>query len=394
LTSDRNDGAGIYTESSPTIRQCRISGNESDGPSWNHGGGIHVEWHANPLIERNLIADNFVRNGSWNYGAGIYVNFNAEPDIIGNVIVRNGSTGGHRGHGAGIYVDDAAPARIIGNVIHDNTNESGIWNYGGGIYVDFRGSATFVNNTIVANRCIEPPKKGGERGYALGGGIYYWGDGGAIHNNIVASNDPVGVHFEGSIPPAMDYNDCWNNTGGDYSGIVPGPSGFSLNPRFASPSDLHITPASPCLDAGANDHIEGLAAQDWAGNPRLQDGNLDGLAGNGARVDIGADEFSNVLLGASGPPAIGTTIELSTTGTAGLFYALTWGTHTTDLFIDPYGVLLVQPLAILQVAPVPGTLALPLPPMPTLAGATLYLQSIATMNGVGNASNRLDLVLF
>ena len=163
LAGTSNQGAGIRINNcSPTIRDNRITGNASDGTSWNYGGAIYVGGgsSANPLIFHNQIDNNELRNGSWNYGAGIHVASGSRAQIHSNHIHDNrnltiGTAIGGRGHGAGIYC--VGFCEIVSNFIVGNTNNSSSWNYGGGIAVASSGVAQVFNNTIVGNVVTAAP---------------------------------------------------------------------------------------------------------------------------------------------------------------------------------------------------------------------------------------------
>ena len=105
-----------------------------------------------------------------------------------------------------------------------------------------------------------------------------------IVNNIVAFNDSGIQIARGSLPR----NNCvFGNPVYNYSGI-PDPTGtngnISLDPVFVANEfqwDFHLSPDSPCKDAGDNSVIKS-AETDFDGDARVEDGS----------VDIGADEFA------------------------------------------------------------------------------------------------------
>ncbi|MBN2492631.1 MAG: right-handed parallel beta-helix repeat-containing protein [Planctomycetes bacterium] len=396
MNTSRNYGCGIHlSSSSPTIRHNHITGNVGDGTSWNYGGGFYLTGSSRPLIERNLISKNILRNGSWNYGAGIYVDSGAAPDIIANQILENENQAGSRGYGGGIFVGSSTPSNVVSNVIAGNLCQAGTWNYGGGIRVYTNGAANIVNNTIVSNIC-------NPGSYRYGGGIEYAGTAaGAIFNNIVVGNTGAtggGITVTGTAPPS-DFNNVWNNTGGDYNGLTPGPNSIALDPLFGGTQDYHLTFRSPCIDAGSQAALGTLALQDYDGDSRRLDGNLDGLAGNGATLDIGADEFGVGQLAISGPPQLGTKVTFDVTGPAGAAWVLLYSPWTGSVFLDPYGYMLVGvPFGLLGSGAVPGKVPLALPSVAALIGVTVHVQGVVALvvggQPVGNATNRLDLTFF
>ena len=75
-----------------------------------------------------------------------------------------------------------------------------------------------VNNTVV-NSDLE-------------GITCFNGANGLIKNNIIVGSGNGGI-FCGNMPePDIDYNNVWNNTGGNYIGCSPGSNDISDDPRF------------------------------------------------------------------------------------------------------------------------------------------------------------------
>ena len=95
-----------------------------------------------------------------------------------------------------------------------------------------------------------------------GGGVYH--------------NSPYG-------PPLLDFNDVWNNPGGDYVGVTPGVHDISADPLLVDPAngDYHLSNGSPCIDAG--DPVN-YPATDFEGDPRPI----------GPAPDIGVDEYRSL----------------------------------------------------------------------------------------------------
>ena len=100
----------------------------------------------------------------------------------------------------------------------------------------------------------------------------------------------------------MKINNCilWEDLGNEignyhniptvtYSNIQGGYSGegnINVNPLFIGNGDLHLTPSSPCIDAGAN-NTPSITNTDFEGDLRIIDGDNDG----NATTDMGADEY-------------------------------------------------------------------------------------------------------
>jgi len=395
MNTQRNHGAGLYIESSPTIRRNVITNNVGDGTYWNYGGGMHLTRNSRALIERNVISNNVLKNGSWNYGAGIYIDSGSAPDIIGNQILNNLNTAGSRGYGGGIFVGGTPAPNIIGNVIAGNTCTAGSWNYGGGIRVYSSAEANIINNTIANNTCTTG-------NWQYGGGIEYSGTAnGLILNNVIVNNTAVtggGIMIGGSVP-VHDYNDVWNNSGGNYSGLSAGPNSISTDPLFAGTANYHLTGRSPCVDTGSVSALPITVVMDYDGDSRWLDGDLDGLKGNGARPDLGADELSHVRLTLGGTPKIGTVVTFGISGLSGGAWALFYSPWTGVTFVNPYGlVLLGAPFGLLSVGVSPGALPVPVPNVSALVGVDIHVQAgVGLVQGgqpVGNVTNRLDLMIY
>jgi hypothetical protein len=249
-------GGGIFCDGvgRPEIAYNLIQGNAARGQYWNYGGGIYIDNSNSALILGNTIEHDSTIGGSWNYGAGIYCRGGASPDILHNIVRENVCTQGSRGHGAGIYVGADCTAYILSNLIYNNRTQSGSWNYGAGLLIN--SGAHVINNTIVGNSCI-----GGTWRY--GGGINVYDSTNTIENNIIANNSASsggGIYAGTGDHATLLYNDVWNNTGGNYSGISPGANDISTDPFFVTGSlgDYYLSQIaagqgqdSPCLDYGS-----------------------------------------------------------------------------------------------------------------------------------------------
>jgi len=105
--------------------------------------------------------------------------------------------------------------------------------------------------------------------------------------------------------PTISYNDVWGNWGTNYYGCSSGTGDISTDPQFVGGwgGDYHLKSTSPCIDKGTNT-AGGLPTRDKDGNPRIMDGNNDGVA----TVDMGTYESDTT------PPTTVATLA----GTSGL----------------------------------------------------------------------------
>ncbi len=69
-----------------------------------------------------------------------------------------------------------------------------------------------------------------------------------VHQDLAVHNSGAGMRLEGSLPYTFSRNDSWSNAGGDFVGVTPDTSDFSLDPRFCgiASGDLMLSSDSPC----------------------------------------------------------------------------------------------------------------------------------------------------
>jgi Right handed beta helix region len=346
-------------------------------PGWGSGGGILI-YYASPTITNNVIADNHavcgigveIQGGSAVIrgntitgntqaggdggcgGGGIEVTGDsshpaATPQIIGNTITNNSLAGG--GFGGGIGVSYFSSPIIQNNYIAGNS----VYNSGGGINLQSYDAAVVVQNIIVNNSAggggsgggmnVEGPSSSADvvTSNTIVGNTAFDGSSGifadvlspvAISNNIVVAapgqNAIVCSPFSSTFP-TFSHNDVTSPGGGqawssNCASAAQSNGNISADPQFlnVSTGDFHLQPNSPAIDAGTN-AVASLPQTDYAGNPRILDGNNDCVS----TVDIGAYElvrsasaafsvnslvFPGQLIGTSSAPQ---QVTLSNTGT-------------------------------------------------------------------------------
>jgi len=203
--------------------------------------------------------------------------------------------------GGGIYLDSSSP--VISNCVFDgNSAPGGFGAKGGGMYNDnyYGYSLPTVTNCVFDGNSAT----GGD---GKGGGMYNIDSSPTVTNCILANNSAGssggGIYADGTSSPTIDYNDVWNNPGGNYDPItLKGPNDISVDPMFVNPAaqDFHLMSGSPCIDAGTND---GAPGEDMDGNHRPIDGNGDGTA----TADMGAYEYVPAAVEFSATPTTGPT---------------------------------------------------------------------------------------
>jgi parallel beta-helix repeat protein len=232
------DGGGMYNTNgaSPTVSNCVFAGNSAD-----YGGGIRNS-DSSPTVTNCT----FSGNTAWMGGA--MNNINSSP-VVTNCIFSGNSA-----------------------------------EYGGGMYNTNNSSATVTNCVFSANTAFR------------GGGMFNYQDASpSITNNIIVSNNASdtggGIYTSHTASAIIDYNDVWGNTPDNYYGCSAGANDISQDPLFvdAAAGDFHLQATSPCIDAG-NSTAPSLPGTDFEGDPRVVDGNGDGVA----VVDMGVDEYAQV----------------------------------------------------------------------------------------------------
>jgi hypothetical protein len=299
-------GGGIFVESaSPTIVGNIIQNNATCFG----GGGIVVYW-SSPVIRANIIRNNYSAHCSGIVGGGIYVVGAGAAQIIGNSITDNSTAPSGMGGGIGLNGSgtpviknntvarnvagnegggisiNASDASIVQNLIFNNSAAQG-----GGIDI-FSGSPGLViaNNTIV-NNSVASWSPWGSAIYDERGGGYLVADNllvgplvpGPVYSAVYCENNNLQL-------PTFSSNDAFTPSGDGFSGVCSGQVGqnsnISADPLFINPAgDFHLQRNSPAIDAGTNT-VAGLAQTDFAGNPRILDGNNDCVS----TVDLGAYE--------------------------------------------------------------------------------------------------------
>ncbi|MFT5286426.1 MAG: hypothetical protein ACI8TQ_002595 [Planctomycetota bacterium] len=212
---------------------------------------------------------------------------------IDNCVIEGNSAS----NGGGIFITVGSPL-IQNTFIRSNLAT----NKGGGVN-SVNASPEFRNCQITNNA-----------GIVSGGGINFGGSlSMKIHNSTVAHNSGGGINFQSSVGttlPLEVFNcNIWGNTlepqieflfgelqipysnvMGGLAGIVnvagtlnAGPGLIDVDPLFVNPAgfDYHLSPGSPCEDAGDPSYVPLLGETDIDGEARVQ----------GVAIDLGSDEL-------------------------------------------------------------------------------------------------------
>jgi parallel beta-helix repeat protein len=280
------DGIGINVSfGSPSIAGNRITNNVRSGCSGGFGGaGIKVSGAGAAVITGNVIADNSLTGAD---GGGISLFAAGFPVIRNNVISGNSVSGVFpAAQGGGIWIVNQSDALVVQNLIIGNSAGEG-----GGIYWLVPSGATgprVVNNTIAGNFAI-----------VAGDGSAVYADGfdanaALVNNLLIGADGQTALHcgnFNDANPPIVRFNDVFTLASPAYGGLCTDQTGVNGNvsvaPAFVNPmlDDYRLQAISPVIDAGDSTAAD-VPASDLDGDPRVVDGNGDGLA----VVDMGAYE--------------------------------------------------------------------------------------------------------
>jgi len=224
-----------------TITNCMIQGNSA-----RYGGGISVS-------HGTLAGCLILENSAAEYGGGIYAGRYSDLTIENCIIARN-SAGWD---GGGMFVGTVYGSYETGPTVRNSIirgNQAG--RYGGGIYVgdllpNIRG-CTLLRNTAQA-----------------GGGVYGKNNRAVLAGCVVWDNSPDQIRLISA-------------TYSDVQGGYPGEGNIDVEPMLTL--DGHLSAGSPCIDAGDPNFVAPPDETDLDGEPRVLN----------SRVDMGADEFSDV----------------------------------------------------------------------------------------------------
>jgi serine protease len=263
---DGNNAGTVATFQTGEGRTSALTGFTIQNGSASFGAGIML-LGTSPTITRNTFRNN--AQGSGGFGAAIGGN-GSSPVIERNTFLGN-TCDTQFLSGVVSFVNGSSPV-IINNIFEKNPCRAINMTLPEG------NSPVVANNTIVQNSVgvrVDARVPTSTQLYA---------------NNVLVAND-VGLEVDflsSGNEPTWTNNLVFNNTT-NYSGIADqtGLSGnIAVNPEFLSRHNFRLLAGSPAIDAGTLS-VPDLPPTDFAGNPRVVDGNGDGLA----LPDMGAFEF-------------------------------------------------------------------------------------------------------
>ena len=257
FASDTPGGGIDCRNSSPTIRNCRISENSTSGV----GGGISLHNSSLTITNCKIFA-----NIAGTFGGGIYCSKSSDPIIEACSITENSAR-----QGGGIYCYYHSDATIANCMISDNSAENGS---GGGVYC-FYSDPTIINCLIIGNYAE-----------SYGGGIYCFDHSSPLITNCTISDNIApqvgGIYCYTDSSAIVTNSIVWGNsdvqtncdcdgriTYSDIGDACPGEGNINVNPLFVGGGNYHLhCGLSPCVNAGTRDVPE-LWETDFEDNPRI-----------------------------------------------------------------------------------------------------------------------------
>jgi parallel beta-helix repeat protein len=280
-----NSGSGIYSyQGNPTIADCIISDNKGAGRAGT-GGGISV-FGGLLLIYNSIISGNKADSG----GGGIYCEPGISPKVtITDCIITGNSTS--YGDGGGIFCLSGS-MKVANCTISGNSAKS----HGGGI----RSSYIFVTNSIIW---------GNADSSGTGQSAQVYVDKPDVWFSCVQDDNPhdANLPFEGEFKFNIDDDPCFVNLG------------FRDANGFWHDGDYHLLAASPCIETGNPSFTYRVGDVDIDGQPRVM----------GRRVDMGADEFEIKMIAVTKPKGG----EVWTTGST---HEIKWDSYNISGTVDIY----------------------------------------------------------
>ncbi|MBN1994328.1 MAG: DUF11 domain-containing protein [Anaerolineae bacterium] len=329
----------------PLIENFTFSGGQRIGG----GGGVYVEGAASPMLRYNIIRNNQATNGGGIYNnAGTLTLLNSEIhsnqadtnggglyNHAGILYVRDNQVHGNQatGNGGGLYHHNLAATLVLtksriynnaagqrggavasagnllllqNNFVYSNTAGSGA----GALYIS-GGQATVEHNSLYNNAAGSGA-----------GGIWLNGGTTAITSTIVFSHTGSGIQRSAGTVN-NDYNNVYQNSGGNHVGLSAGPNSLSIDPYFENvvAANFHLHPDSLVIDRG---NPASTLTKDIDDDDRPAD----------QGPDIGADE----LVGCRATidrvtiyQVIQTAVEASSPGQTILVHGTCRGVHPFDL---------------------------------------------------------------
>jgi hypothetical protein len=272
--------AGTDLNSSAILDGFTVTGGNADGatsPHWD-GGGMYNDGSSPALANCTFLA-----NLATYSGGGMFNDYSSSPTLTNCAFEGNSA-----GSGGGMYSFNVSWPTLTSCVFLDNSAE-----YGGGMFNEYFSQPSLANVAFADNRAYN------------GGGMFNYDSSPSLTNCTFYGNkakwDGGGMFNANNSSPVLINCILWGDTGAaiynedsapavtysDIQGGYPGEGNIDADPQFldAAYAVFRLVRGSPCIDAGTND-APNLPPYDFEGQPRIMDGNGDGVP----IVDMGVDE--------------------------------------------------------------------------------------------------------
>ena len=275
-TFENNTGNAITgRESSLAISHCSFTENTGQD-----GGAIYNYVSAETLqAYLSLSGCTFVKNSTAASGGALYV-YNT-PAVITACTFTANSAGAD---GGAVYNYRSMPM-ISDSVFIGNAADGS----GGAVFNWYQSNPQITNCTFVANTAASGGVMASKMdSNALVSHCILWNNAATLGKNLYLARLDIGQTYFSQA--TVQYSDV---QGGQSSAeiepgctLVWGPHNINADPLFTGPfqDDYHLSPDSPCIDAGDPTFIPPADAKDLDGHPRRE----------GAAVDMGAFEYQGL----------------------------------------------------------------------------------------------------
>lgn len=231
-----SEGGAVYLERSDAeLKNLLVSGNSSSG----FGGGIACNC-SNPIIEKTIIT----YNTSYFDGGGIFFS-RCDYPILENILISNNSSSSEYGYGGGIAIWDFGETNLRNIIIANNFST----NSGGGIFCK-RNNLNCRNVLVVDNTTL-----------GTGGGIHLFDSGATFLNSIFWNDIPEEIYIAESnshqdiFVSHCDIQNGFEGIVNNYETSIDWLEGNIQTYPFFEDEEYHLSPNSPCIDAGNPDPL-------------------------------------------------------------------------------------------------------------------------------------------
>lgn len=252
------------------------------------GGAFYADIDDNTVALTNctFIGNSVNSTANFCHGGAVYIRSDSST-ITNCSFIQNTLTSPGSAYGGAVY---SIYKLSVNNSIFIANTAAGSNAYGGGLYSSQTDATKVANCTLVANAAVGVSN-------SIGGGIVMPNNPASSITNCILWDNFAMTGWQ--IPVLTNVSVTYNIIQGGY----PGMENLDTNPLFVSHpnpghdglwatedddfGDLRLQSHSPCVDTGNNEVCDPNIISDFAGSPRIIDGNCDSLG----IIDKGAYEY-------------------------------------------------------------------------------------------------------